>query len=167
VDQRHFLAAILQRVLAKTVTDTTEHDRKYKPEADMPYLRAVYGFAAGAAGLTYLYLRLTSPVSLTHALFTGIRDPHAAVGMMAGISKFLRYDQIAAFSAGAIWTLLSFGDLKRKGRVTAGWAKIVGAFAGMTLVGGPGAAMAGMWAWREEALAKRIHPTAPKAAKKE
>lgn len=76
--------------------------------------------------------------------------------MALSLAKFLRYDQIAAFGAGAIWTALSFHDLKKAGKVNSGWAKILGVFSGITLVAGPGAAMAAMWGWREEALGKKV-----------
>lgn len=145
-------AALIQRILASTVKDTTQEDRKFKPEADMPHLRRTYAFAGGAAALTYLFVRLTSSVSITEAIFSGIRNPSASGNFVKDITKVLRYDQIACFSAGAIWTMLSFGDLKRKNKIQASWAKIVGIFAGTTLIAGPGAAMAAMWSWREECL---------------
>jgi hypothetical protein len=51
--------------------------------------------------------------------------------------------------------MLSFSDLRKAGKLRARWGRIVGSFVGATLVAGPGTAMAIMWAWREEALAKR------------
>jgi len=148
-------ASILQRVLSKFVDDTTMSDRISKPEADMPYLRRAYGFAACTAACAYLYVRFTSPVSLMKIFFEGIGNPTQGLPLVKGAVKALRYDQIAAFSAGAIWILLSFSDLKKAGKLQAGWARILGVFAGTTITAGPGAAMAVMWAWREESLAKR------------
>jgi hypothetical protein len=87
--------------------------------------------------------------------FNNLRNPSAAVSLLYGTTKALRYDQIAAFSAGAMWTMLGFSDLGKAWKLRAGWGRIVGTFVGATLVAGPGAAMAIMWAWREEALAKR------------
>ncbi|KAF8855683.1 FAD/NAD(P)-binding domain-containing protein [Acephala macrosclerotiorum] len=148
-------AAILQRVFGRFVNDTTKSDRLSKPEADMPYLRCVYGFAAIASTCAYLYVRFTSPVSLMKIFFEGLANPTKALPLIEGATKALKYDQIAAFSAGAIWTLLSFGDLKKAGKLQAGWGRILGTFAGTTLLGGSGAGMAVMWAWREESLARR------------
>jgi hypothetical protein len=74
---------------------------------------------------------------------------------MQSLAKNFRYNQLSAFSAGAIWTMLSFRDLKKAGKLTTGWGKIVGTFAGVTALGGPRATMTAMWAWREETLAKR------------
>jgi len=64
----------------------------------------------------------------------------------------LKYDQIATFSAGAAWIMLSFWDLKSAGKVHLEWQKIFTIFGFLTSIFGPGAAMMIMWAWREEAL---------------
>lgn len=147
--------AILQRILPLFVKDTTKEDRVQNPEADMPYLRAAYGFSAAMGAFTYIYLRAASPVSLGHLLFDNLRNPAAALPLIGGALKVLRYDQICAFSATTIWTLLSFKDLKQAGKLQAGWGRILGVFAAMNVAVGPGAALSVMWAWREERLAKR------------
>jgi len=72
-----------------------------------------------------------------------------------GAAKVLRYDQIAAFSAGAGRALLSVGNLKRARILNAGWGRIVGVLEIATLVPGPGAGIAVMWAWGEEVLVGR------------
>ncbi|KFZ09191.1 hypothetical protein V501_05682 [Pseudogymnoascus sp. VKM F-4519 (FW-2642)] len=151
-------ASILQRVLSRFVKDTTDEDRIKNPEADMPHLRRIYRFAGIAAACAFLYVRLRSPVPATEVFFSGIRNPSAAVSVMQSLAKTFRYDQICASSAGAIWTMLSFRDLKRAEKLSAGWGRIVGTFAGLTAVVGPGAAMTAMWAWREETLANRKVP---------
>ena len=147
--------AILQRILPLFVKDTTKEDRVQNPEADMPYLRAAYGFSAAVGTFTYLYLHAASPVSIGHLFFDNLRDPTAALPLIRGALKVLRYDQICAFSATTIWTLLSFKDLKQAGKLQAGWGHILGVFAAMNVAVGPGAALSVMWAWREERLAKR------------
>jgi hypothetical protein len=121
----------------------------------MRYLRRAYAFAIATAACANLYVRFVSPVSIFDIFFNNLSNPSAAVPLLYGAAKALRYDQIATFSAGAMWTMLSFSDLTKAGRLQAGWGIIVGVFAGTTLVAGPGAAMATMWAWREEVLAKR------------
>jgi hypothetical protein len=149
-------AAISQQVLGAFVKNTTDSDRMKNPEADIPYLRRAYACAAAASASVYLYLWVVSPVSLGQIFFKGLGNPSDALPLIEGAAKVLRYDQIASFSAGIVWTLLSFGDLKRAGKLDAGWGRIVGIFAGTTLVAGPGAGMAVMWAWREEVLAKKV-----------
>ncbi|PVH89546.1 BcBOA8 protein [Cadophora sp. DSE1049] len=147
--------AILQRILPLLVEDTTARDRVQNPEADLPYLRAAYGFSAAAGAFAYLYLHVASPVSLVEVFFSNLRNPSAALPLLGGALKALRYDQICAFSATTIWTLLSFKDLKQAGKLQAGWGRILGVFAAMNVAVGPGAALSVMWAWREERLAKR------------
>ncbi|KAL5328898.1 hypothetical protein ACEPPN_002407 [Leptodophora sp. 'Broadleaf-Isolate-01'] len=147
--------AILQRILPLFVKDTTQRDRVSNPEADIPYLRAAYGFSAAVGTLAYLYLHVASPISLSKIFFSNLGNPSAALPLIEGSVKALRYDQICAFSATTIWTLLSFKDLKKAGKLQAGWGRILGVFAAMNVVAGPGAALTVMWAWREERLAKR------------
>ncbi|RDL35444.1 Uncharacterized protein BP5553_07375 [Venustampulla echinocandica] len=147
--------AICQRALGLLVNDTTEVDRISSPEADMPYLRLAYGLSAGFAACANLYVRFASPFPLMDIFFKDIANPSAPATLMQGAARFLRYDHIIALGAGTIWVMLSLGDLKSAGRLQAGWAKIIGAFGAIALVGGPGSAMVAMWAWREEILAKR------------
>lgn len=151
-------AALVQRMLSKTVKDTTFVDRVENVEADMPYLRYAYGFSAIIAASANIYVRLANPTSLLSVFFQGVSSPSAAIPLVKAIARTLRYDQIATFSAGAFWIMLHFRDLKKAKKTRAGWARIVGSFAGATLVAGPGAAMAAMWAWREEILMKTSRP---------
>lgn len=149
--------AILQRILPLFVNDTTQRDRVSDPEADMPYLRAAYGFSAAVGALAYFYLHVASPISLAKVFFSNLGSPNAAIPLLEGTVKALRYDQISAFSATAVWTLLSFKDLKKAGKLETGWRRILGIFAALNVVTGPGAALTVMWAWREETLAKRTN----------
>ncbi|KAH7393459.1 hypothetical protein BKA64DRAFT_577828 [Cadophora sp. MPI-SDFR-AT-0126] len=148
-------AALIHRLLVRTVKDTTQIDRIENVTADMKWLRLAYGFATATAAAAYLYVTLKSPVSLTEVFFKGLSNPSEALPLITGAAKVFRYDQIAASSAGAIWALLSFKDLKTAKKIQTGWPGIVGAFSGTTLLAGPGAAMTTMWAWREECLAKQ------------
>ncbi|KAL2068087.1 hypothetical protein VTL71DRAFT_16185 [Oculimacula yallundae] len=155
-------AALVHRLLTKTVKDTTRTDRIDNVTADMKWLRLAYGFAAATAAAAYLYVNVKSPASLTEVFFKGISKPSEALPLITGAAKVFRYDQITAFTAGAWWVLLSFKDLKKAKKIQTGWAGIVGTFAGTTLLAGPGAGMAAMWAWREECLAKGKNVVAQK-----
>ncbi|TVY89097.1 Paxilline synthesis protein A [Lachnellula willkommii] len=148
-------AAVYQRLFGLFVKDTTEANRVSNPEADIPYLRRAYGFAAVTAAAFNLYARFYSPVPIKDVFFAGISSPSTVPNLMEGAALFLKYDQIATFSAGAAWTMLSFWDLKSAGKVRLEWYKIVGIFGALTSIFGPGAAMMTMWAWREEALVKK------------
>ncbi len=145
---------ITQRVLSLFMKDTTDEDRTKNPKADLPYLRIAYGFAAVTAAIGYTYARFASPVPVLDVFFKGIANPAEKLPLVYAAVKILRYDQICAFTAGGIWTILHFHDLKKAGKLQSGWAKILGIFGGATLAFGPGAAMATMWAWREEVLAE-------------
>lgn len=92
---------------------------------------------------------------MADVFFKNIRNPSAVMPLLTGAAKVLRYDHLASFGAGAVWTLLSFWDLKRGKILRAGWCRILGVLAGTTFVAGPGAGMAVLWWWREEVLAAR------------
>ncbi|KAK0099773.1 hypothetical protein ONS96_008269 [Cadophora gregata f. sp. sojae] len=153
-------AALIHRLLVKIVKDTTQVDRIENVTADMNWLRLAYGFATATAAAAYLYVTLKSPVSLMEVFFKGISNPSEALPLITGAAKVFRYNQIAASTAGAIWVLLSFKDLKTANKIRTGWPGIVGAFAGTTLIAGPGAAMAacglgGRNVWRRRRLVKQ------------
>ncbi|KAH9215670.1 hypothetical protein DL95DRAFT_424887 [Leptodontidium sp. 2 PMI_412] len=148
-------ASLIHRLLTKTVKDTTQVDRIENVKADMKWLRLAYGFAAATAATAYFYVALKSPVSLTEVFFKGLSNPSEALPLITGAAKIFRYDQITAFTAGAVWVFLSFKDLKKAKKIQTRWPGIVGTFAGTTILAGPGAGMAVMWAWREECLAKK------------
>ncbi|TVY29863.1 Citreoviridin biosynthesis protein [Lachnellula hyalina] len=145
-------AAVYQRIFGLFVKDTTEADRVSNPEADIPYLRRAYGFAAVTAAAFNLYARFNPPGPIKDVFFAGISSPSTVPNIMQGAAMFLKYDQIATFSAGAAWIMLSFWDLKSAGKVHLEWQKIFTIFGFLTSIFGPGAAMMIMWAWREEAL---------------
>lgn len=44
--------------------------------------------------------------------------------------------------------------------MTSSWGKIIGVFAITTIIAGMGVSMAAMWAWREDALTRRVIVTA-------
>ncbi|KFY39521.1 hypothetical protein V494_03954 [Pseudogymnoascus sp. VKM F-4513 (FW-928)] len=148
-------AAVLQRILGKFVKDTTMIDRIHNTEADMPHLRRIYAFAGVSAAATRLFAFFKSPVVLTEVFIMANADPESEVPLVEAISGILRCNHISAFITGLIWVLLGFHDLKKAGKLTTSWWKIFGICVATTVVGGPGAAMAVMWAWREEVLAKR------------
>lgn len=129
-------------------------DRINKTEADMPYLRRIYAFAGASAAAVHLYVCFKSPAPLMEVFIKGITDPESGAPLVEDIAKIIRCNHISAFITGAIW-VLGFHDLKKAGKLATGWWKIVVICAATTVIGGPGAAMAVMWAWREEVLAKR------------
>ncbi|CZR68336.1 related to hydroxylase [Phialocephala subalpina] len=153
--------SLLHTALKFTVTDTTQKERIHNVRADMTYLRYAYAFGGCLSAAAYLYLWMTSPIPLRSLFFSGISSPSAPVFSLSdGIGRFLKYDQIFSFGSGMFWEVLHFNDLKKAGKLKAGWGKILGVLGGATLVLGPGAAMALGWAWREEVLAAKKIPKA-------
>jgi hypothetical protein len=141
---------IQRTLLAIHSSSKNEEEEESATETD---LRLIYGLSAAASASVYLYLWIESPSSMADILFSDLSNPTAPITMLKGAAKVLRYDQLCSFGAGAVWTLLHFWDLKREGLMrSAGWGKILGVFGAMNVVGGPGAAMAGMWAWKESVL---------------
>jgi hypothetical protein len=150
-----FYAYAIQRILL-TLPSSSENEEE-EEEATEADLRLIYGLSAAASATVYLYLWIKSPSSMADIFFSETSSPTAPITMLKGSAKVLRYDQLCSFGAGAVWTLLHFWDLKREGLMrSAGWGKILGVFGAMNVVGGPGAAMAGMWAWRESVLNKEM-----------
>lgn len=150
--------AVLHWIFSLCVTDTTRHDRLYKPEADLPYLKPIYAFAFAVSSLTYLSLWAFSPYSMTEIFFSGLANPGMVKNIVQGAAAALRWDQIVTFSATFLWILLGFNDMKAAGRTDASWFKIGGVLAGTSLVCGPGAGMCAMWAWRENILRRKLTP---------
>jgi hypothetical protein len=121
-------------------------------EQGLSSVRFLYEISGMISGSVYLCLWILSPFPIMDIFFLNLRNPETEIGMLKGAAKVLRYDQISAFGAGAVWIGLHFWDLKRKNLVSGGWGKLLALLIGMTLVAGPGAGMAVMWSWREGAL---------------
>ena len=148
-------AYAIQRVLL--TFPSSSKNKEEEEEATEADLRLICGLSAAASASVYLYLWITSPGSMADIFFSETSSPTAPITMLKGAAKVLRYDQLCSFGAGTVWTLLHFWDLKREGLMrSVGWGKILGVFWAMNLVGGPGAAMAGMWAWRESIINKEM-----------
>lgn len=127
-------------IFSKIISDSTAHDRLHNPKADLPYLKAVYFFSGALSSLVWLSILVKQPHELTGMLFRG--------GETA--DEFL-YVSVS----GLIWILMSLYDIKKGGRVEQSWLVILVALGGGLALGGPGAVMAGAWAFRENALARR------------
>lgn len=147
-------AGIIRRVLGRFVKDTTMVDRINNTEADMPYLRRIYAFAGASAAAAHTYMRFKPPLPLTEGFVKSITNPESELLLVEAIAEILRWNHVSAFGAGTIWILLGFHDLKKAGKMTTSWWKILMIYIATAAVSGPGAAMAVMWAWREEALAR-------------
>jgi hypothetical protein len=149
--------ALLNRLFATLVTDTTTRDRIANPTVDMPYLRAAYATSALVAGLAYIYAwSSSSPAAMLAYYASKFSAPPPAGSTIAGLMEYIFvWDQICAFGAAGLWVLLHFYDLKKAGKLAASWARIGAVMGAATVLAGPGAAIALMWWWREEMLARK------------
>ena len=156
-------AFIVQQSMRPFMREPSEETKS--PEADLPYLRIAYASSAIVSSSVYLSLWAFSRFPMVDVFFNDVRNPSAVMPLLTGAAKVLRYDHLASFGAGSVWTLLSFWDLKRGGILKTGWGKILGVSAGTTLVAGPGAGMVVMWWWREEVLAVKAREKEQKRSK--
>ncbi|KAN0106734.1 hypothetical protein V8E51_009610 [Hyaloscypha variabilis] len=147
-------AYVIQKVLQNLPKRSEEGAEKGAPEKDGELIGLVlaYMFSGAVVSGVYIVYWFFISTPIPEIFFSNLADPSAEHSMLYGAAKVLRYDQICMFSASAVWTLLHFWDLKRAGFVTAPWLRIVGIFAGTTLLCGPGAGIAVMWAWKEGVL---------------
>lgn len=150
--------SILHYLLAFFIPDQKAASRAQEltkgANADMPYLRFAYGFAVLFSGAYYLRVWAFNPSLMAqYYLRNFIWPPKDFDSLAHAMEYILVWDQITGFGPGIVWAILHFWDLKQASRLDAGWIKILGVLVGLVLVGGPGAAVAGMWWWREEVLA--------------
>lgn len=115
---------------------------------------SVFAVSAVSHGYALLYSSRNS-VSLweTFLNLPAVRD----VGLTGDIAAFFKYDMVLAVAAMLVWGLYSVFELRRLGYVTTAQAVRAGlaVVAGQAVVG-PGATYAGLWAWRENAIASSV-----------
>ncbi|KAM7200786.1 hypothetical protein V8F33_003717 [Rhypophila sp. PSN 637] len=125
-----------QRTFSWFVTDTTAQDRLKNPTADVPWLKRAYQVSAAISGLGYWYSLYESGGNLRKLLV----EP---------VTTAVWYTHLAIVLSGLVFTGLHFRDLKKSGRLDAGWGKLLGLFMGTAALFGPGAALVGAWGWRD------------------
>jgi hypothetical protein len=145
---------LLQYLLGAFVREPTKEEQVQNPKTDLPYLYMAYAFSATVGLFAYIYIRFTSPVTLLTVFFSGLENPSQPLPLIKAAVKMLRYDQISCFGSGTVWVFLHFRDLKIHGLVQEPWWHIITGYIGILFLAGPGAAMACIWALRENILAK-------------
>ncbi|KAK0121847.1 hypothetical protein ONS95_010127 [Cadophora gregata] len=147
--------AIFHRILRSFFSNTEKEDRVNNHKADLFHLRLIYVTVAFLSSTAWIYTVFTSPTPLYQVFLSGITNRAVQFNTVEeGMRMFLKYDEAFCFGSAPIWVLLCFRDLKREGRLTAGWAKILGFYSAVTLTLGPGTGLVFMWGWREDVLAK-------------
>ncbi|KAH7348538.1 hypothetical protein BKA65DRAFT_594347 [Rhexocercosporidium sp. MPI-PUGE-AT-0058] len=147
--------SILHGIFSRLLPNTERIDRITNIKGDLFYLRLIYLITFLLSSMTWIYTIFASPTPIYQVFISGIMNTGANFTTLEeGMRMFLKYDEIFSFGSAAIWVLLCFGDLKREGRLTASWGKVLLVFGGMSLGLGPGAGLVGMWWWRENVLAR-------------
>lgn len=141
------LLAVTQLMLGRLIEDTTNHDRLYNTEADLPSLRKIYITGISIAVALDYYVRFSISASGDSA---SILPTYAVMGQ-----------QYAPLYLGGIFCLvLLFRDLKKAEMVQQNWLTLWVCLVLSILVIGPGATFLAGWAWREEILATKWHAAA-------
>jgi len=129
-----------------------------RKDADVSHLKLVYLLAgivsmASHVGLIYVCSVPGSGLSLSTVLL-----PDEALRMkdMAnGLLWIFQWDFIGTFSAALLWSWLSVVEVGQvAGQKATGGVVAVGTIGLLTVLGGPGAALAAVWLWREGKMAE-------------
>jgi len=143
------------------VTDTTPQDRIHNPSADLPAMRIAVKALVIVSVLTFNWIRLTSPYSLSTIFLPSAKylstptEELNALDLVSGMALFLKVDYLACFAASFVWLTLLFKDLKEVDMVAQSWGRLVLYLLAGTYVAGPGAVLGMAWLWREEVLATK------------
>ncbi|KAL2064309.1 hypothetical protein VTL71DRAFT_4803 [Oculimacula yallundae] len=147
--------AILHVIFSRLLPNTERMDRTFNVKGDLPWLRTIYFTTALTSAVMWIYTLFVSPTPLSQVFLSGLLDRDTTFKTNEeGMRMFLKYDEVFCFTSAAIWVLLCFSDLKREGRLTASWGKVLAVYAGLSLGLGPGTGLVSMWWWREEILAR-------------
>jgi hypothetical protein len=153
--------AVFHHLFASFLTNTTSTDRVQNPRVDVKYLLVSYAISGMFSGITHVYFSALSPWGLSNILFIVARlrqGPSSLLLEAIGPEKLIRRHHVLVLGGGLFWALLHLWDLKRTGRLNAGWFKVLGALGGMLVIFGPGTALFLGWAWREAVLARKTGP---------
>ena len=134
--------AILHRLLASLVQDSTPFDRFYRVKADLPSIRRAIISAAFVTMVLFQYLRFTG----TGTIVSPLQDIPGALGGILG-------SELGSF----IWIVLLFKDLKKARMIKTSWFILLAGYVASVIVIGPGATLLAAWLWREETLAMKRH----------
>ncbi|KAE9371953.1 hypothetical protein N431DRAFT_407772 [Stipitochalara longipes BDJ] len=125
------------------------------PGSEIASLRLAYALVFLVSTSAYLYVFSVSPGPFSQLFFKNISVwdwDTAFISISENTAMFLKWDEIFIVLGTAYWMMLNVRDLKREGRIEASWVSILAVFGVVSALCGPGAGMAVIWWWREEAL---------------
>ncbi|EAW11544.1 FAD-dependent oxidoreductase [Aspergillus clavatus NRRL 1] len=152
------LVPLIHFLLTSMVEDSRPASLSVDQRADMPYVHIIWVSLAAISGLVFQYVRFSVPpgTSLSEIFYPEVGEFSSSVESFSdGVTLFLKYDELFSMASGFLWLLLCFRDLKLYG-VQISLLKVAAFLAAMTWVGGPGAAFALGWGWREMTLTNKI-----------
>ncbi|GME30130.1 putative FAD binding domain protein [Neofusicoccum parvum] len=130
-------------------------------QKDLTPLQASYSFAFGVTALTHLaslfYIFASSSLSIAEVFFNLPGPATPASAAAKSVFAFFKWDMVLCFAAALVYCLYSVFELRRVGYITTEQAAraAVLTVAAQSVVG-PGAAYAGVWAWREGVVAAQV-----------
>ncbi|KAJ6007764.1 hypothetical protein N7540_011740 [Penicillium herquei] len=137
---------------------TQKDDSPVDTESDLPHLRTLYQVTGTIAACAHTGLMLagalSSEISLTRLLFP--TDSFAPVKTLSeGVFVFFQNDLLLMTASCFLWCLASLWDLHRSGLPSFDMRVcFLGLIAAYVIVG-PGATVAAVWFWREEAMSRK------------
>lgn len=127
-----------------------------KQDEALPALRIAYALLFLLAAATYVSMLLLSPVPFPQLFVAGLNLwewDRAVESVSHGTEMFLKWDEMFIVLGTAYWMVLHVRELKREAWTDRSWMVILAVFGAVSVGLGPGAAVAGLWWWREEVLA--------------
>lgn len=151
------LIPLFAKILA---TDSTSNSES--KTASLPALKATFSLTALLTGLfhvaTVIYITTSSDPTVSFSrLILPTHDPLASTSsedlFFTGFFVFLKWDLLWAVLGVFFWGCYSLYELRRRGLVTTKEVGVaVWVFVFAQILVGPGAALAGLYVWREERL---------------
>lgn len=150
------IAAVIRRVSPTRPLHLEMFEQK-----DLAPLQAAYSFAFGATALTHLaslfYISASPSLSVAEVFFSLPGPSTPASEAAKSVFAFFKWDMVLCFAAVLVYCLYSVFELRRVGYVTTEQAVRAAALTvAAQVVVGPGAAYAGVWAWREGVVAAQV-----------
>ncbi|KIX06404.1 uncharacterized protein Z518_04380 [Rhinocladiella mackenziei CBS 650.93] len=156
------LTSMVHGFLQNVTVDSTNLDRIFNVEADLPHTRFAIKVLAAVSALTFNWARFFSNASTSQIFLPSWNDVKsvldseaAGLDLVSGMRLCLQIDEIVCFVSAYLWLALLVHDLKEAEMTNTSWIQL-GLCAGIgTYLAGPGAVVAVGWLWREGILATK------------
>jgi hypothetical protein len=137
--------AIMHRLFASLVQDSTHFDKFYRVKADLPSIRHAVMAVALTLTAIFQYLRFTG-TNMVLPSEPSLQNFQAALGGVLGVEL-----------GGFVWLVLLFKDLKKARMIETNWIVLLFGYVLSSTVFGSGSTLLVGWLWREQTLATKRH----------